>query len=125
MASRIWPSRIPDANPDNVGVEQAPYFGLAFRQITVEMGVLQRDGCLGSEELQHRAPSRRENAGRQVVLEVQRAVKLALVDQWQAENRASLAVTDVRILGERGLGGGVVENDALSGAQDIVKHRNR
>src|SRR5208283_2784453 len=58
--------RIPDANPDNVGVKQAPYLRLALRQITVEMGVLERDRRLGSEELQHRDPGRRENAGRQV-----------------------------------------------------------
>ena len=36
-----------------------------------------------------------------------------------------LALTDVGILGKSRLGGGVVENHALSGAQDIVEHRNR
>ena len=36
-----------------------------------------------------------------------------------------MALTDVGILGKSRLGRGVVENDALSGAQDIVQHRNR
>ena len=116
---------VPDEDPDDIGVDQAPDLGFAFRQIAVETGVLQRDRRLGGEELQHRYPGRREDPRSQVVLEIQHAIKLALVDQWQAENGASLALTDVGILGKRGLGRGVVENDALSGAQHIVEHRLR
>ena len=63
--------------------------------------------------------------GGQIILEVQNAGELGLVEQRQAENGASLALTDVGILGKSRLGGGVVENHALSGAQDIVEHRNR
>ena len=61
----------------------------------------------------------------QVVLEIEHADQLGLVDQGQAENGASLTLTDVRILGKRGLGRGVVQYDALPGAHDIVEHRFR
>jgi len=36
-----------------------------------------------------------------------------------------MALTEVGIRGKRRLGGGIVENDDLAGAQDIVEHRLR
>jgi len=42
------------------------------------------------------------------------------VDQGRPETGPRPALTEVEIRGERLLDGGIVENDALSGAQDIV-----
>src|ERR1700730_6058781 len=35
------PIEIPNENSDNIGVDQAPYFGFAFRQVAVQSGILQ------------------------------------------------------------------------------------
>ena len=68
-------------------------------------------------------PGRRKGAAGQVVLEVNHPVKLALADQGQAENGAGLPFPDVGVLAKCGLGRGIVENDSLPGAQDVVEHR--
>ena len=62
LASRIRPSRSPDADPDDIGVDKAPDLRFAFRQIAVQAGVFQRDRRLRGEQLQHRDPRRREHA---------------------------------------------------------------
>ena len=77
------------------------------------------------EELQDRYAGRREDAAGKVVLNVEHPGELGLIDERQAKNGASLAVTDIRILGKHRLGRGVVENDALSGAEDIAEHQLR
>jgi hypothetical protein len=78
---------IPDEDADYVGVDQAyrrsgtsrrtlqadrgsPDLGFAFREIAIEMGVLQRNRGLRGEELQYCGPGRCEGAAGQVVLEV-------------------------------------------------------
>jgi hypothetical protein len=48
-----------------------------------------------------------------------------LVDQGHAENRAGPTLTDIGVLGEHGLGRGVVENHALPGAYDKLQDRLR
>jgi len=93
--------------------------------LLVQVGILQRDRCLGGNQLQHRAPGRSEGPGGQVVLEIEHADEPGLGDQGQAENGPHLVLTEVGICGKRGLGGGIVENDALAGAHDIVEHRLR
>ena len=100
-------------------------FASRSAEIAVQAGVLQRDRRLRGEQLQHCDPGRREDARGQVVLEVEHADELGLIDQRQAENGTGLALTDVGIRGERGLGRGIVENDALPRAQDVVEDRFR
>ena len=73
---------VPDEDADNVGFHEAPDLRLAFRQVAVEMGVLQRDRRLRGEERQHRDPGWREDPGSLVVLEIENAIEPALVDQW-------------------------------------------
>src|ERR1700728_1221241 len=91
----------------------------------MEGRVLQRDRGLGGEELQERYPRRREGATGQVVLEVNHAVKLALIDQGQAENGAGLPLPDVGVFAKCGPGRGIVESDTLPGAQDVMERRFR
>jgi len=62
---------IPDDDPNDVGVDQAPDLGFTFAQIADQTGILQRDRRLRTEQLQHRDPSRHENAGSQIALEVE------------------------------------------------------
>ena len=63
----------PDDDADDIGIDQAPDLGFTFREIAVQTGILQRDRRLRGEQLQHRELGRREDAGGQIVLEVERA----------------------------------------------------
>ena len=83
------PFEIPDEDPDDVGVDQAPDLRFAFCEIAVQAGVLQRDRRLRGEQLQHRDPGRREDARGQVVFEVEHADELAwLINGRQRMERA-------------------------------------
>ena len=105
------------------GVISKPLFALPERLIKGR--ILQGGRGLGGKELQDRYPGRREGAARQVVLEVNRAVEVALVDCGQAENGAGLPLPDVGVVAKRRLGRGIVENEGLPRAQDMVEHRFR
>src|SRR5271166_6299371 len=124
-----WPVDLPfdrpDEDSDDVGVDETTDFGFALFEIAVQTGILERDRRLRGEELQHRDPSRGKGPRREVVLEVEHADELGLIDQGQAENGTRLALADVGVGSKRRLGRGIVENDALAGAQDIVKDRLR
>ena len=72
---------IPDEDPDDVGVDQASDLRFAFGEIAVQAGILERDRGLRGKQLQHRDAGRREDARRQVVLEVEHADELGLVEQ--------------------------------------------
>ena len=87
---------IPDEDPDDVGVDQAPDLGFAFCEIAVQTGILQRDRGLRGKQLQHRDPGRREDARGQVVFEVEHADQLGLVEQRQAENRTSVTLDECK-----------------------------
>src|SRR5216683_718231 len=58
----------------------------AALQIRIEFGVLDRNRGLRSQQLQHRDPVRRESARSQIVLQIERAGKLRLFDDGQAED---------------------------------------
>src|SRR4029450_2982519 len=53
--------------------------------LRVEMRVLQRDGGLGRQQRKKPDPGRREDAGGEGVLEVERANESALLDEGQAQ----------------------------------------
>src|SRR6476660_9119772 len=95
------PTRIRDKDADDVRVDQAPDSCLSLLEIVVQAGILQCDRGLRGEQLQNRDPSRREDARGQVVLEVERADKFGLIEQWQAENGPGLALTDIGIDAKR------------------------
>jgi hypothetical protein len=99
---------IPDQNSDDIGIDQAPDFRLALRDVAIQVGILQCDRGLRGEQLQDRDPGRREDARRQVVFEVEHADEFGLIEQRQAENGPGLALTDIGIDAKRGLGRGIV-----------------
>src|ERR1700756_5131769 len=82
-------------------------------QIGIEHCILQRDAGLRGQQFQHRDASRREGARSQIVLEVQCADELGLLDQREAEYRAGPSLPHVRIFGEQSRRGGVIEDYAL------------
>ena len=53
-----WPPeldrRIPDQNPNNIGVDKAPDLRFPFLKIAIETRVLQRDRCLCRQQFQDR-----------------------------------------------------------------------
>ena len=77
---------VPDEDPDNVGVDQAPDLGFALFEIPVKTGILQGDRGLRRKQFQHCDPGRSENVRGQVIFEVEDTDKFGLVDQRQAEN---------------------------------------
>ena len=91
LASMIRPSNIPDQDPDDVRIDQAPDPGLAFLEIVVQTGVLQRDRRLRGQQFQHRDPGGREHVRCQVVLEIEHADQLGLLHQGQAEDGPGVA----------------------------------
>ena len=116
---------IADEDADDVGVDQAPDLRFALGKVAVQAGILQCARRLRGEQLQNRDTGRREDAGRQVILEIESADALGLIDQGQAENGTRLVLLEVRIGGKRVLYRGIVEKDALAGAQGMVDDRMR
>ena len=86
MASMISTFEVPDEDADDVGVDQAPDLRFPFLEVAIETGILQGDRGLRREQFQHRDPGRREDAGGQVVFEVEHTDEFGLVNQRQAEN---------------------------------------
>ena len=112
-----------DDDPDDVGVDQALNLRFALCKIAVQAGIFERDRGLRGEQRQRRDAGRCEDTSGQVVLQIEHADELRLIDQWKAENGTGHVLTNVWILSKRGLGRGIVENDGLLHAQDIVEHR--
>ncbi len=73
-------SKLPDDDPDDVGVDQASDLRFAFAEIAVQARIFQRDCRLRGEQLQYRDPGWREDPGGQVVLKVEHADEIALID---------------------------------------------
>ena len=102
---------VPDDDPDDVGVDQAPNLCFALCKIAVQAGILERDRRLRGKQLQHSDAGRCEDTSGQVVLQIEHADELRLIEQWQAENGTGHVLTNVWIRSKRGLGRGIVEND--------------
>ena len=64
---------ITEQHPDDVGVDQAPDAGMAVAHIGIQPGIVERDGGLGRQQLQHLDPLGREGMGGQAVFQVQDA----------------------------------------------------
>ena len=95
MASMISPERSQMKIPMMLASTRRRILASRSREIAVQAGILQRDRRLRGEQLQHRDPGRRKNPRSQVVLEIEHPDELGLVEQRQAENGASLVLTDV------------------------------
>src|SRR5207247_4587818 len=108
--------KVPDDDPNDVGVDEASDLRFAFSDIAVQSRIFQRDRSLRGEQLQHRDSRRCKNMGRQCILKVEHANELGMVDQGQAENGTSLALINIRVRGKRRLDRGIVENGALPGS---------
>ena len=67
---------IPDENPDDVGVDQAPDLRFAFCEIAVKPRILQRDRRLRRKQLQYRRPGGREDVRSQIVFKVENTDEL-------------------------------------------------
>ena len=121
-----YPSvEIPNEDSDDVGVDHATNSGFAFGELSIEIGIFQRDRGLRGEQLQHRDTGWREHPRGQAILQIQNADELGLFNERQAENGPTMTVADVRVFGKRGPGRGVVEYDVVPGALDIGQHRLR
>src|SRR5262249_46674410 len=84
-------------DPDDVRVDQAPDFSFTIREVAIKPRILQRDRRLRRKQLQYRDALRRENMRCQIVLKVENADELPLIDQWQTENGTDATLNDVGI----------------------------
>src|SRR3954453_4184118 len=71
---------VPDEDPQNVGVDQAPDLSFAIFEIAIELRILERDSCLRCKHLQYRTAARSENVWRQIVFKVENTDELGLVN---------------------------------------------
>src|SRR5260370_13422962 len=71
---------VPDEDPQNVGVDQAPDLPFAILEIAIELRILERDCRLRRKHLQHRDAVRSENVWRQIVFKVENTDELGLVN---------------------------------------------
>src|ERR1700722_3881927 len=62
---------VPEEDPQNVGVDQAPDLTLAILEIAIELRILQRDSSLRRKHFQHRDAARSESVWRQIVFKVE------------------------------------------------------
>ena len=67
-------------------------------QIGIKARVLERNRGLRSQQLQHRNPVRRESARSQIVLQIQCADQLRLLDDWQAEDGLGALLPHIFVL---------------------------
>ena len=111
---------IPNANPDDVGIDQAPDLRLTLLEIAVETGVLQRDRRLCGQQVQDRDPTRGERVRGQRVLEVEQPRQPPLFDQRLAKDRLGLSAAQIVILGEEIGPGGIIENHAFVRSDDMA-----
>ena len=72
--------KLPDANPHNVRFDQAPNLPFAICEIVIKPRILERDGCLRREHLQHGDAVRSENAWREIVFEIEETAEFCLVN---------------------------------------------
>jgi hypothetical protein len=95
-------------------LELARALGHLELEAVVELRVLDGDGGLRGEQLQHLDAVAGERAARQVVLEVDEAAQRALVLDGRAEDGARLAGADVRVLHEVAAPGRVFQHDGAA-----------
>jgi hypothetical protein len=100
---------MPEADPDDVGVDQTPDLGLAFFELTVQTGILQGNRGLGRQQRQHREPGRREDVGGEMVFEVEHPDEFGLIDQRHTEQGTDVLLPEARIRRERVRHGGIAE----------------
>src|SRR5260370_2905808 len=82
------------------GLLGAPALAVFLLQIRIEVGILERDRGLGGDQLQHRAPGRREDPGSQIILEVEHSDQCGLLDQRQAENGTDAITSGIPARGQ-------------------------
>jgi hypothetical protein len=68
---------------------------------------------------------RREGVRRQIVLQVQNALGLALINHGHAQNRFRHYGRDIRIANKPLVGRGITGHHALAGAAHVIHHRER
>src|SRR5262249_45609263 len=68
---------------------------LHLLRVSIQTSVLQGDRRLRSQEPEHRYPGLGEHVRGQAVLQVEHADEFGPVDQWQAENRTGVTLTNV------------------------------
>ena len=111
--------KIPDEYPDNVGIDQASDLRLAFLEIAIETGVLQRYRRLRRQQLEDRRSIRSERARGQRVFKIEQPSQPCLLDQREAEDRVGLSALQIIVLGEEVQPGGIIENHAFVRSDDI------
>ncbi len=93
---------------------------LAALEIRKERCVLERYCSLRGQQLQHCDPVRREGARSQIVLQLECADQLRLLDDWQAEDGPGALPLDIFVLGIHVAGRGIIEEHALLGADHVI-----
>src|ERR1700749_4653863 len=103
--------KIPDEDPDDVGIDQASNLRLAFLEIAVETGVLQRNCRLRRKQVQKCGSIRGERVRGQGVFEIEQPGQSPLLDQREAEDRLGLSVAQIIVFGEEAPRAGTLENN--------------
>ena len=111
-----------EAGPALGGLRLHPTRALAFE----EERVLEGDRGLRGEQLQRQQALGREDAGNEVVLEIEKGDDLGLPADGQAQHRAGTDARQVRVAGEPArVGGRVVEEHAFVGTHHVLEDRIR
>ncbi len=99
-----------------------PPLGVLLLDLGIEHGVLERDGRLRGEQLEHGEPPGGERPGDEPVLQVEQAEQPGLPHDREAQHRSRPLAREILVLQERVPGGGVVEQHALVAAADVVEN---
>src|SRR6266851_3221096 len=93
----------------------------AALQIRIEVGILQRNSRLRSQQLQHCDPVRGEGARSQIVLQIECANKLRLFDDRQAEYRSGAPLPHILVLRIQIPHRSIIKNHALPCPDHVMK----
>ena len=93
----------------------------AALQVGIEVGILQRNRGLRSQQLQHCNPVRREGARSQIVLQIECADKLRLFDDGQAQDGSGVLLPHILVLRIQVPDRSVIKDHALPCPDDVLK----
>src|ERR1700684_583456 len=95
---------------------------LAALQACIEVGVLQRNRGLRSQQLQHRDPVRCEGARSQIVLQIECANQLHLIDDRHAQDGSGALPPHILVLRIQVPDQSVIKHHALPCPENVMKY---
>src|SRR5262249_4418373 len=91
-------------------------------KIMIERRIFEGNGGVGREHFEERDSGWRENARRQVVLQIEDSGQPRLLEQRHTENRTRRVPAQILVVGELGPSSGILQKDVASRTQNVLEN---